>query len=153
MIDEWWGWSFPRAAVAIATGSESGIWVLDLDVKDGVNGVGDWADLVAEHGPIASTFTAMTRSGGSHVYFAWDDDTMIRNSAKRVAPGIDVRGEGGYVRAFTRLGDVISSVLPVTAPAWLVDLAVKAALPDKARSGGGTRPAEARRGGWTERRT
>lgn len=146
MIEEWWSWRFPNAPVAIATGRASGIWVLDLDVKDGLNGISDWADLVIEHGAGPDTFTVMSRSGGSHLYYAWNDAEPIRNSAKRIGPGIDVRGEGGYVRALTRQKDIISYTVPQQAPGWLVKLAVEAGSPrGGGRSGSGSRPVE-----WTD---
>lgn len=32
---------------------------------------------------------------GSHLYFAHPDH-VVRNSSKRLAPGLDIRGDGGY---------------------------------------------------------
>ena len=39
---------------------------------------------------------AHTESGGLHVYFRYPDRD-VRNSAGRIAPGLDVRANGGYV--------------------------------------------------------
>ena len=41
----------------------------------------------------------LTRSGGEHVYFAYDGKPQIRNSEGKygLAPGADIRGDGGWV--------------------------------------------------------
>ena len=73
------------------TGGITGIAVLDLDVKKGKNGLAeipDWENL--------SPTIARTGSGGVHVYFR-TDGAIIRNSTDKIAPGVDTRGEGGYV--------------------------------------------------------
>jgi hypothetical protein len=38
-----------------------------------------------------------TGGGGIHVFFRYPRETVIRNSAGMLGPGLDVRGEGGYV--------------------------------------------------------
>ena len=121
----------PSANIGVATGRRSGIWVLDVDTHhDGDNSL---AKIEVDHGPLPLTVEASTPRGGRHLYWRWNvEDPEIRNSAGRVGPGLDVRGEGGFVvvppsmladgrgyhwikngaRAFT------------TAPAWLVNLAL-----------------------------
>jgi hypothetical protein len=126
VIDEWWSWSFPKAGVGIATGSESGIWALDLDVKNGLNGPASLIELQGRHGRVPATWTVRSRSGGLHLYFAWSDAGIVRNSTSEVGPGIDVRGEGGYVRGPRRADDVRLAVLPVPAPDWLLQRALNA---------------------------
>lgn len=148
LIEEWWGWQFPGHGVGIATGLISGIWVLDLDVKDGLNGVSDWAELVLANSVVPKTFTAMTRNGGSHLYWQWPDgEVEVRNSAKRIAPGIDVRGEGGYVRAPVKQSDILVPVHPVEAPPWLLKKALAASKPRASRGEPASRPSE-----WTSAR-
>lgn len=44
---------------------------------------------------IPATRTHATGSGGLHVLFRHTDG--LRNSAGRIAPGVDVRGDGGYL--------------------------------------------------------
>jgi hypothetical protein len=76
-----------------------------------------------------------TPSGGAHVYFRWTEacgtEGGIRNSAKQLAPGLDVRGIRGYVRApgwgsyeVVERGGV-RPVGIVAAPEWLVPLCKK----------------------------
>jgi hypothetical protein len=43
------------------------------------------------------TFTVRTRSGGLHLYFKAPRDIKIKSSASKIAPGVDIRAEGGYV--------------------------------------------------------
>ena len=87
-IRAWWT-RWPNAWIAIPTGKASGFDVLDLDAKKGKDGfacVPEWERLT----PII----AMTPSDGAHLYFAVDGVTC---SVDKIAPGIDTRGEGGYV--------------------------------------------------------
>jgi putative DNA primase/helicase len=92
-IRAWWQ-KWPRAMIGIPTGVKSGIDVLDLDVKpeeyiDGHEFVPNWADL--------SPIVVETPSGGHHVYF--QSEGKVRCSTDAIAPGVDTRGEGGYVIA------------------------------------------------------
>ncbi|WNG34820.1 DUF927 domain-containing protein [Archangium violaceum] len=92
-IREWWQ-QWPTANVAIATGAISGINVVDADAKaDGVTTLFRLAD---ERGDLPETVTARTSGGGCHVYFR---HAGIVSKAGSIAPGIDTRGNGGYVIA------------------------------------------------------
>lgn len=82
--------------VAIATGAISNIWVLDLDSdKDGIDTI---RELQRQHGRLPETWTAQTRDGGYHLYWRWDADRPVA-SRVGVLPGLDTRGDGGYVVA------------------------------------------------------
>lgn len=83
-IAAWW-MLFPRALIAVATGS--GLVVVDDDRRNGLD-----AQLAADCALIATT-----PKGGFHYYFHCA--TPVRNSTSKLAPGVDVRGEGGYVVA------------------------------------------------------
>lgn len=91
---DWQQW--PSANVGIVTGPESGIFVLDLDCKDGVDGVQWMADRIEEHGLLPDTVEAMSPSGGWHVYFRYPN-FEVKTCAGEIAPGVDVRGAGGMV--------------------------------------------------------
>jgi hypothetical protein len=155
-VEEWWSWSFIGAGVGIATGRASGIWVLDIDVKNGVNGYDTWADLVTDHGPIPRTFTATSRSGGGHIYFRWPEHEVVRNSTGRnprgVGLGLDVRGEGGYVRAPLRSSAVVDSSHPVDAPDWLLKRAVEATRAEGGGEGARAARSASRPVEWTDTR-
>lgn len=113
--------SFRNAAmIGIPTGEASGFFVLDLDCKNGAQGL-EW--LAAHEARLPQTRRHRTRSGGVHLLFAMPAGRTIRNSASRVGPGVDVRGTGGYIIAPPSDGyDVVDACTIAEAPAWLLDL-------------------------------
>ncbi len=54
------------------------------------------AALVDRNGPLPATLQACTGGGGTHLYFMHPGG-RVPNSAGRLGPGLDVRGDGGYV--------------------------------------------------------
>jgi hypothetical protein len=121
-IQSWWS-AHPDANIGVATGSKSGIWVLDIDGEDGEGSI---RDLEKRIQPLPTTIESITGGGGRHLFFRlpdFKDAPTIRNSAKQLGIGLDVRGEGGYVVA-------PSSVHPSGRPyAWSVDTATEFAHP------------------------
>ena len=113
--------SSPGAAmIGVPTGQGAGFFVVDLDVKNGGQGL-EW--LAANEHRLPRTRRHKTRSGGQHMLFAWPEGRTIRNSASRVAPGVDIRGNGGYIIAPPSPGyEIADATAPVPAPAWLLDL-------------------------------
>ena len=95
-ITLWWSELFPKANIGIPTGSRIGAWVLDVDAPDGHISL---ARFEAEHGKLPLTLEQRTGGGGRHLFFKLLPGQIVRNSASKVAPGIDVRGEGGYIVA------------------------------------------------------
>lgn len=78
----------------IATGTASGVWVLDVDGADGEAAL---AKLEAKNGRLPATFTVSTGSGGRHLYFRMPACGDVRNTQRLAGLHIDVRGSGGYV--------------------------------------------------------
>lgn len=71
---------------------------LDLDRKNGVDGVASLNALAQQHGfTIPETTVIATPSGGEHRWFTGPAGAPVRNSAGKLGPGIDVRGYGGYL--------------------------------------------------------
>jgi hypothetical protein len=90
----------PRAAgYGIACGGPLRLIGLDLDRKNGVDGVSELNRLADVHGfeVPARTWTAVTPSGGYHLGLVAPEGVTVPNSAGRVGPGIDVRGTRGYL--------------------------------------------------------
>ncbi len=136
-IFAWWG-SLEAEALGLATGAASGLWVLDVDApKPDRNGDGPAAltALIQEHGPLPATVEQVTGGGGRHLFFAWPRDRLpVRNSAGKLGPGLDVRGEGGYVivppslhhsgnRYAWAKGLALEEMEPPQAPPWLLAMA------------------------------
>jgi hypothetical protein len=163
-------WARRPYNIGIACG-QSGLVVIDLDVardgrdagdgrdardpphgrgqpdgQRGLDGPASGADalerLCLAHGQRypAGTYTVDTPSGGSHLYFT-APQALVRNSAGRLGPLIDVRADGGYVvgdgsvidgRRYAARGDFLPLALPL--PAWLARLLrEEPALPDLIR--------------------
>ena len=93
-----WAREFPKANIGIPTGQASGIVVVDLDVKNGIDGIANFKKRCKELGvKIPATYKIRTPSGGKHLYFKSKDAAKIKNSAGGLALGVDVRTKGGYV--------------------------------------------------------
>jgi len=95
--DEIEGWfqRWPQANLGVVTGWVSRLVVLDIDPHHG--GDASLAKLVEEHGALPKTLEAVTGGGGVHLYF--DHPGGLVSNRAGVAPGIDVRGDGGYIVA------------------------------------------------------
>jgi hypothetical protein len=91
VILDWWG-RWPDAVPALVCGEPSGLAVLDVDIRDKVDGR-DVLDVLA--GPFhPEAPTAHTPSGGYHILFKWPG-RFVKSCP--VAPGLDVKGDGGAV--------------------------------------------------------
>jgi putative DNA primase/helicase len=124
-IATWWR-KWPHALIGVPTGMRSGIVVLDIDVKHPpVNGF----DTLDELGFAILPDTPMvhTASGGLHLYFTPPShpirNTQSTRGARGIGPGLDWRGDGGYV------------ILPAAKsgyrwdPVWNLDTAAPAPVP------------------------
>ncbi|MFG2756676.1 bifunctional DNA primase/polymerase [Streptomyces wuyuanensis] len=75
---------------------------IDLDTRTAATGATDSAaalrQLALRHlFTIPETVTVITPSGGRHLWLTGPSDVVVTNSASRLAPGIDIRGTGGYL--------------------------------------------------------
>jgi hypothetical protein len=129
-IGAWWDrWS--DAGVAIRTGAASGLLVLDVDGDAGHDAL---YHLERKHGALPRTASVRTPRGGAHLYFKHPGGT-VGCSASRLGPGLDVRGDGGYVIAPPSSGangrryepDEQAPTAPI--PTWLEAL-LRRAAPD-----------------------
>jgi hypothetical protein len=129
-IRAWWT-AQPNANLALATGKASGVFVIDLDTKAGVDGYAAWGDVCAAHGwrSRANVIAAGTPSGGCHIYFRHLEG--VTNGRGALPAGVDVRGDGGYV--LLPPSRIAGRDLPYSwlypdatdimdAPAWLLDV-------------------------------
>jgi putative DNA primase/helicase len=127
-IHDWWI-RWPDAMIGMPTGMVTEMFVVDLDIKG--DGLQLFADLCEQHGGVPVTWTAITPSGGRHLFFRYPQDRHIRNSAGKLGAGIDMRGQGGYVilspsrrhdgAAYS--WDISGEDVDIAqAPGWLLDL-------------------------------
>ena len=120
-IRQWWD-EQPAYNVAIATGAVSGVIAVDVDGAEAA-----MRQLEVEHGAMPPTVETIT-TRGRHIYLRHPGG-IIPNSAGKVAPGIDTRGDGGYVlappsvhpsgRAYAWSVDSAKAI--AAAPDWLID--------------------------------
>lgn len=95
VVRAWWARN-PGANIGLLTGKRGGVVVVDVDGAVGIESLGALESL---YGALPNTPRAIT-SRGLHLYFAHPPGAGdVRNSASAIAPGIDVRGDGGYVVA------------------------------------------------------
>ena len=141
-IREWWQ-KWPDANIGLATGKASGFFVLDIDPRHG--GKESLQKLVKKNGILPKTLTSNTGGGGFHLFFK-EPNVKIGNRAN-ILPGLDVRGDGGYIVAppsihksglqYSWLKEFADS--PINdAPSWLLNLTLKENIHsnfDLARSG------------------
>jgi hypothetical protein len=120
-------WRIADRNIGMPTGPASGLWLFDLD---GLEGESSLRFLEDQYGPLPATLESIT-GRGRHLYFQYT--TEIPCSAGRIAPGIDVRGDGGYAilppsvheTGRTYAWCVDSADDPAAAPDWLIERALK----------------------------
>ena len=91
LIQKWWT-DLPDANVAIATGKDSNILVIDVDPRNG--GVNTLMARERTYGSLRDTTTAKTGGGGRHFFFMHPGFPVRKNALGR---GIDVLSNGQYV--------------------------------------------------------
>ncbi len=125
-----WLLQWPDANIGIITGFISGLVVLDVDTRHG--GDDSLSDLERHHEPLPKTVEAVTGGGGKHIYFLHPGG-IVRNKVG-LAPGIDLRGDGGLVvappsvhpsgRHYTWAASRQPDEVPLAPmPSWLLELA------------------------------
>src|ERR1019366_1806410 len=83
-----WFLKWPDANIGLVTGKISSICVVDLDGPKGIQ--------EAQRLGLSSSITSIT-GNGKHLWYKNASESV--GNAVRVQPGIDIRGEGGYVVA------------------------------------------------------
>lgn len=109
--------------VGVPTGSASGIDVLDLDPAG--------ADWFREHGHVLpETRTHRTRRGFHRLYKHREG---VRCNANVIAPGVDVRGDGGYIIFWPASGLEVFRDIPIAE--WSDDAFALVTAPSRTVSG------------------
>lgn len=118
-IIHWWT-RWPDALVGVPTGAAPGLLVVDIDP--------DGAPWYSEHEEQLGPGRTHQTQRGQHLLYRYSPGLPIRNSAGKVAAGVDVRGEGGYViwwpaHGFGAVGKLSDLADP---PDWLGNVLLKA---------------------------
>ncbi|MEU6943918.1 bifunctional DNA primase/polymerase [Streptomyces sp. NPDC046316] len=107
---------------------------VDLDVPHGdapADATAELRHLALQHlFTLPPTVTVLTPSGGRHLWLTGPPDVVVPNSASRLAPGIDIRGAGGYLvgpgsvsaKGAYRLAPGSEHLDPAPCPRALLDL-------------------------------
>ncbi len=129
-VRRWWR-RWPEANVGLRTGAVSGLVVLDVDPDHG--GEASLGELVDAYEALPATLEVCTGGGGRHLYFTHPGG-RVANSAGGLGPGLDVRGDGGYILAppsrhvtggtYRRL----THTAPAAMPGWLWALVTRRRL-------------------------
>ena len=86
-VTRWWT-NFPDANIGMPTGTLSGVSVVDIDPRHGG---------VVPPGLQTLTTVVKTGSGGWHYYYSHVDGVRNADQDGTGYPGVDIRGEGGFV--------------------------------------------------------
>lgn len=127
LIRQWWA-KWPKANIGIVCGRKSGIFVLDVDVDEEIDGRDTIRELESKYGELPITPIQITGSGGMHYIFKHNDN--VTNKVK-FFPGLDTKSEGGYIVAAPsthvsgreyawEVNNHILDVPIVNAPKWLL---------------------------------
>lgn len=121
-VRAWWT-RWPQANVGVATGASSRLLVFDIDLPDGPTSL---ARLEADHRALPPTCEQTTGSGGRQLLFAHPGGSVGNRAG--LLPGIDVRGDGGYIvvppsiHATGSRYQWLGRVAPAEPPSWLLAL-------------------------------
>lgn len=126
-IADWWT-RWPDAGVGIGTGTDSRVVAVDIDNRHG--GDDALAALEREHGEVPTTWRCLTAGGGLHLYVRHPGGHVGNRAG--MWPGIDLRGDGGYVVAppttlddgrlyAWEAGHGPHEIPPMVAPGWLLE--------------------------------
>ena len=134
VVTSWFTGDYKSYGIGIATGRTKygQIFVVDVDDRDEYRGSDTLHDLEQRYGALPETVTAITGTGGQHLYFY--SPIEVRNDAgSRLGVGLDIRGEGGQVLAAPTVhpngkqyqwvdGWSPMDKRPANAPQWLLTL-------------------------------
>jgi predicted P-loop ATPase len=122
---------WPKANVGVPTGD--GKFVIDADTVagHGVDGITNFQNLIDANSPLTETRMAKSPTGSKHYYFKCPEGVRIINSDSKLAPGVDVRGEGGMVLAPPSIKPGVGTYEWICeadiadAPQWLINLVIE----------------------------
>jgi hypothetical protein len=123
IIQKWWT-THPTAQISIATGRETDLFIIDIDIKNNKNGLQTWTK---KYGKLPITKHQHTPNNGIHILFKYPenlpDNIKLRCTVQALGEGIDTRGEGGSFVTAPSLGyqwnQSVNTIL--TVPDFIID--------------------------------
>ena len=91
-----WLKEFPGCNWAVATGSVSGVTVVDVDMGEGKVGGETWQALIDEHENGGDPQTLRQQSGGGGVHFWFQYHASLKSKNDLLGPNVDCKSDGGY---------------------------------------------------------
>jgi putative DNA primase/helicase len=126
---------YPNANIGLCTGKDTNFFVVDIDTKNGAHGDESLVELIERYEPLPHTIESITWSGGRHLFFKYPAQGVGCRTGIR--PGIDIRGDGGYVIAPPSVinekayaWELSNPEEMAEAPEWLLDMIVEKPVVD-----------------------
>ena len=138
MLEAWFTGPFKGYGIGLITGAVSGFFVVDVDQGPGKPGADTIRNLQIIHGDLPETPMALTGGGGIHYLMRHPGgDVTIVTARNVLGPGVDIRGDGGFIVAAPSLHasgrfylwdeHAHPKTTPLAeAPAWVVEMATQA---------------------------
>ena len=130
-----WATVWPQALVGVPTGKASGLAVVDLDVKVSADGeiVADgFATLAALSEQLPPTRTHKTKRGEHRLYRT--NGAPLKCTTGAIGPGIDTRGEGGYIIWWPAEGLAVEGDELLPLPEWVISATAKPEQPEQSKA-------------------
>lgn len=93
-ITQWWA-RWPEANLGLPTGAVSGVVVVDVDVREHIDGRESMRRALDADRVGMPVFTVISPSGGRHGYYPATPGLVQRSW--QTSAGVDFRGDGGYI--------------------------------------------------------
>ncbi len=109
IIQQWFGQTYRGAMIGLPTGQITGLLAIDVDMKNGKDGLQSlriWED---ENGVLPDTLTVKTPTGGYHLIYELPEGVHIPCGVSVLGEGIDIRADGGYVVALGSINEAWES--------------------------------------------
>ena len=143
VIRQWWR-KQPKANIAVATGRDSGLVVIDIDPRNGADRT--LRHLEAEHGTFPKTVEVETGGGGRHLYFRFPHrrpevrSKVLGNGVEMLADGKSVTAPGSIHASGKRYrwksGHSPDDIELAALPQWMLKVASEKRKATRARPGG-----------------
>lgn len=123
-IIKWWQ-KHHDALIGMPTGAKSGYCILDVDIKNDIDGTATLHELENKYSKLPDTWETITPSGGLHYWFN-HPGKHIQTSAGKIGAGLDIRADGGCVIIPSSTGyewEASNPDSPADMPDWLIEIA------------------------------